>query len=266
MGDVYRLYIDESGNHKYHNYTNPRYDNLRDRYLALMGVFIKHEEYREVHGNLEALKARHFRYDPDYPLILHRADIMHKRRSFGVLSNPEKESAFNEDLLQFIRELPCLLILVVMDKMKYKNQYKNPFHPYHFSFAIMLERYCGYLNFINKQGDVMAESRGGHEDRLLKDEYRKLYIQGTGFHVPADFQNTLTSKEIKLTPKEKNIAGIQIADILANPCRSEFLAEKGRIGRQEASFGRLVCEAVRDKFNKQIYSGQVEGYGKILLE
>jgi hypothetical protein len=100
----------------------------------------------------------------------------------------------------------------------------------------------------------------------LKEEYKKLYEQGTGFHVPADFQNTLTSKEIKLKPKEKNIAGIQIADLLANPCRNEFLAEKGRIVLPEMVFGRRACEAVRDKFNRQVYTGRVEGWGKILLD
>jgi hypothetical protein len=126
-----------------------------------MGAFIEKDAYRQVHDDLEELKMAHFNYDPDDPVLLHRADIVNKKGPFGILCNQEKEVSFNNDLLDFLRNLECGLILVVLDKLNYKNRYKNPFHPYHFALTIMLERYCGYLKLFNKKGDVMAESRGG---------------------------------------------------------------------------------------------------------
>jgi hypothetical protein len=39
----------------------------------------------------------------------------------------------------------------------------------------------------------------------------------------------LTSKEIKLKPKNANIAGTQLADLLAYPLKQEILVENGRI-------------------------------------
>ena len=263
MGDLCRLYLDESGVHKYHNYDNPKRDNIEDRYLALMGVIIEKESYLQTHDDLETLKRKHFDSDPDNPVVLHRDEIVKKRMAFKVLQEEEKEKAFNDDLIDFLRALDCILILVVLDKKYLKEKYKYPVHPYHWALELMLERYCGYLNYLNKKGDVLAEHRGGEEDMKLKEAYIKVYEKGTSQQKRSDFQTALISKQIKIKPKEKNIAGLQIADILANPCKQELLFEKGRTQKQEATFGRIVCESIGDKYNKRFSDGKVDGIGKV---
>ncbi len=63
----YRLYIDESGDHTYHDLK----ESAR-RYLCLLGIIVETEQYRNsFHPELEALKQKHFPHNPDEPIILH---------------------------------------------------------------------------------------------------------------------------------------------------------------------------------------------------
>jgi hypothetical protein len=130
--------------------------------------------------------------------------------------------------------------------------------------GFLLQRYCGLLNHINRQGDVMAESRGGTEDRLLKDSYRHVYDNGAWMNSATFFQQALTTRELKVKPKGANIAGLQLADILAHPVRQAILRGKGRIDRGQGPFGRRLLEVAEPKFNRHLYDGRVEGYGKVL--
>ncbi len=205
-----RLYVDESGDHTYHEI-----QDLTKRYLCLLGCIIKGEIYRtSFQPKLEQLKQKHFPHNPDEPVILHRSDIINKRGPFWRLRNPVNEKAFNRDLLSFLEEQDYTTISIVIDKRTHIERYQEAaFHPYHYCLVAMLERYCGWLHFHNAEGDVLAESRGGTEDRQLKAAYRRTYNDGTQFRGPSFFQSVLTSKEIKLKSKNSNIAGLQIADL-----------------------------------------------------
>jgi len=128
----------------------------------------------------------------------------------------------------------------------------------------MLQRYCGFLNHVNRMGDVLAESRGGTEDRLLKDSYARVYERGA-WMVSADvFQQALTSRELKVKPKAANIAGLQLADILGHPVRQSIMIEHGKTNTSLGPFAAKLLAVVSDKFNKHLYDGRVEGYGKVL--
>ena len=54
---------------------------------------VEYELYRtQFHPALEALKQTHFPHNPDEPVVLHRSDIIDRRRSpFWVLRDQEKE-------------------------------------------------------------------------------------------------------------------------------------------------------------------------------
>ena len=79
------------------------------------------------------------------------------------------------------------------------------------------------------------------------------------------FQRTLTSREVKIRPKSANIAGLQLADILAHPVKQGMLVEKGLIQDSVGSFGQGLREVSEKKFNKRAANFQVEGYGKVWL-
>jgi len=110
-----------------------------------------------------------------------------------------------------------------------------------------------------------VESRGGNEDRTLKDSYTRLYKQGTD-NIPAErWQERLTSRELKVKPKLANIAGLQLADLLAHPARREMLLERQLIGDERNIFGDQVSDILRKSKYHRSRSGKIEGYGKKFL-
>ncbi|MGB9826831.1 MAG: DUF3800 domain-containing protein, partial [Desulfofundulus sp.] len=248
----YRLYIDESGDHTY-----SALEDLAKRYLGLTGCIVETEAYRiSFQPALEALKQKHFPHSPDDPIILHRNDIIDRRGPFWRLRDEDAKRRFNEDLLSFLEQQDYLLITVVIDKKAHIERYGSAaLHPYHYCLAVLLERYCGFLNRIHGEGDVMAESRGGTEDRQLQAAYQSIWQNGTYFREPQFFQRVLTSKEIKLKPKAANIAGLQIADLLAYPCKQEILLAHGRIQDPGEVFGKAVSRCVASKYNRRLSDG-----------
>jgi hypothetical protein len=256
----YRLYIDESGDHTFGDLVDPA-----RRYLGLTGWLVESEVYRtQFYPALETLKQERFPHSPDEPVILHRKDLINRRGPFWRLRDTENERRFNEDLLRFLTDQEYLFITVVIDKKTHVERYRSAaYHPYHYCLAALLERYCGFLNRFDAQGDVMAESRGGTEDRHLKTAYRRLLESGTYFHDAAFFQRVLTSKETKLKPKSANIAGLQVADLLAHPCKQEILVAEGRIQDTGGPFGKEICRCVATKYNRRYSDGRVKGYGQV---
>ncbi len=289
MHKRYRLYIDESGDHSYGRREiqksgilrgqeriieisrefYPELDAAAKRYLGLTGCIVQAEYYRtEFHPRLEELKQNFFPHNPDEPVILHRKDIINKNGPFWRLRNPEVEKSFNESLLSYVTKMKYTVITVVIDKKVHIERYNSfAYHPYHFCLAAILERYCGLLHFKNAQGDVMAESRGGAEDRQLKEAYRSVFNGGTQYRRAEFFQQVLTSKEIKLKTKAANIAGLQVADLLAYSLKQEILVENERISQVDGEiFGQRLCQEIQDKYNRQQHSGKVYGYGKVFIK
>ena len=258
----YRLYIDESGDHAYHKLEQPD-----KRYLGLTGIFLETEYYRTIfQPEMERLKQKHFPHNPDEPVILHREDIINRKGPFWRLRDKNKEKDFNEDFLQFVKEQDYRIITVVIDKKTHIERHGEvAYHPYHYCLAVLLERYCGFLNFYDAQGDVLAERRGGTEDKQLKVAYKGLFNGGTRYRGIGFFQKALTSSEIKLKPKWKNIAGLQLSDLLAYPSKQEILVEEQRIDDPGDNFGKQICHNIQVKYNKQVYEGRIKGYGKIFL-
>lgn len=259
---TYRLYIDESGDHTFYDT-----GEAGKRYLGLLSVIIESEYYRTTfQPRLESMKQTHFPHSPDEPVILHREDIMSKRGPFWRLREPANEEAFNKDFLDYCAGQQYRVIAVVIDKKSHNERYgEAAYHPYHYCLAALLERYCGLLNLRGDQGDVMAESRGGKEDRQLKEAYRAVYRAGTQWRRNSFFQTALSSGEIKVKPKSSNIAGLQFADLLAHPAKQSILIEGGQIDDPGDNFGRRLCECIEAKYNRQVYDGRVWGFGKIFL-
>jgi hypothetical protein len=257
----YRLYIDESGDHVFRHTDEPGH-----RYLCLLGCFMSVPTYKRFHAALREFLEKHVPHNPDDPVVLHREDIINQRRSFWRLRDEQIREAFDADLLDLLEKTDFRVIAIVIDKHAHSSRYPQPAHPYHLGLGYMLQRYCGYLNHVNRQGDVMAESRGGKEDRLLGSSYEFVYDRGVwGVTKASFFQNALTSRQLKLKPKQANIAGLQLADLLAHPVRQAILLEKGRIPGPLGCFAEKLMPMVETKFNRHLYDGRVWGYGKVFF-
>jgi hypothetical protein len=259
--DRYRLYLDESGDHVFREVSQPDH-----RFLCLLGCWFKNPDYLTFHADLEALKTRHFPHHPDNPVILHREEIINARKAFKNLQDPEVRKRFDSDLIETIRRAEFRIVAVVIDKMALRNEYgEAAAHPYHLGMGFMLQRYAGYLNHVNRTGDVMCEARGGREDRLLEDSYTRVYERGVWKDPSEFFQKALTSRELKVKTKSANISGLQLADILGHPVKQSILIRHGHIPEEQTPFAKDLLEAAEPKYNHQLYTGRVEGYGYVLF-
>jgi hypothetical protein len=240
------------------------------RYLALTGCWFDTtgEDYLRFTDALEGFKRTHLPHSPDEPVVLHREDILNRRGPFWRLRDAGHAKAFDEDLLGLVSSARFTLVVVVVDKLKLKRGYPNPFHPYHMALDFMLQRYCGLLNLKGRRGDVMAESRGRREDTLLKNAYRHIHTHGDMHHRVAFYHQALTSGELKLKPKKANIPGLQLADILANPCKQQMVFDyelEAASGPWAGSFGERMAKSVWSKYNRHLRDGRVEGYGRVFF-
>jgi len=214
------------------------------------------------HPQMESLKVAHFESHPDEPMILHRKEIMNSKPPFSSLRDPIKREEFDKHLLSLLRSWEYYVISVCIDKKKHRETYKIwRYDPYHYCLAILLERFVLFLERVSSQGDVMAESRGGKEDKRLKASFTGLWQNGTEYITAERFQATLTSRQLKVKPKSNNITGLQLADLLAHPSRNEILQEQGLLERNIAPFARQVIQILQEKYDQQ--GGNI--YGKKFL-
>lgn len=235
----------------------------------MTGCIVEKEYYRETfHEEIEALKRRHFEFDPDEgPLILHRKEIMQAKGHFCKLEDEAKRNDFDNGLIRLFSTLSYRLIIVVIDKLIHAEKYRAAaFHPYHYCLNALLERYCYLLQNSDSTGDVVAESRSGTPDEQLKRAYIDMYQHGSNLQRAEFFQRRITSGQIKLKRKESNVAGLQFADLLAVPSKREVLLEHGRIEQGEIEdFDRRVWRAIRTKYHCKSSDGTIDKFGRYLL-
>lgn len=234
---LYRIYVDEVGNHDMTHTDDPN-----QRYLSLTGVILESSyALQTLAPELNQIKRDFFQRDPDEPVIFHRKDMVNKRPPFEALRNPLIEQNFNKEFLLALSRWDYRVITVMIDKKAHQEQYAVwRYHPYHYCLAAMLERFVLFLHYANHRGDVMVESRGKVEDTQLKDSYSRLFDRGTD-NIPVEkWHQRLTSSELKVKPKSSNVAGLQLADLLAYPSQREILLEKQRIAIKECFWRRNI--------------------------
>lgn len=263
----YRIYVDEAGDHRPCGNDG---DPIGQRYLGLCGVIIeRNRPYDEAVEIVEQFKRDHLRYDRDDPPILHREDILNRRGPFSVLSDRDKREAFDAHFLAVLAAVEMRIITVVVDKLKMgRATYWTLKHPYHYALLGLLERYCGWLDFSGARGDLLVESRGGREDNLFEQEYERFYVHGggrAGYLTAARAQKTLTSRKPKLKKKELNIAGLQLADLLAHPLTRDVLTAYKKLPTRGSPFADRIAEMVEPKYNQRVLYRQINGYGRVLM-
>jgi hypothetical protein len=263
----YRLYLDESGDH-----TTTHAVDIGKRYLGLVGVcflqdaegFPRNSPYRGFAESFDEFRRSLFGEDPP---VFHREEIVKKCGEFSILQDPNICAQFDSGLLEVFRAASCKIFAIVLDKHEHSNAtHRTLKHPSHYCLHAMLERYCGFLNFIGGRGDVMAESRGKVEDMALKEMYEYIYNNGTRYHQPSIFQRALTSQQIKIKPKSAGIHGLQLADVLAHPLTRDVLVSYKRLPHHGGHYCQQLSEIAIQKYNKHAYGDRIRGYGRVLLD
>ncbi|MEN6371400.1 MAG: DUF3800 domain-containing protein [Armatimonadota bacterium] len=250
----YRIYIDEVGNSDLGSCQDPNH-----RFLSLTGVIVELGHVQSViHPQMEALKGKYFNSHPDEPIIFHRKEMVNFRQPFEALADDTIRDLFDAEILGYLNNWDYKVITVCIDKKKHTETYTAWRHdPYHYCMAVLLERYVFFLGRNSAEGDVMAESRGGKEDIRLKKSFERIWENGTEYVEPKRFQDVLTSKQLKVKSKANNIAGLQLADLIAHPSRNEILNEQNLLMREMGPFGKSVVGILRDKYDME--AGRIFG-------
>lgn len=253
----WRMYIDESGDHTYKHI-----DSLDVRYLGLTGILIIKDYYdKHIQPELEELKRRIFKYDPDDPPILVRSMIKNRKRWFYVLQDETLNEQWEDEIINFIQGLKryAQVFTVVIDKKEHlKNYPVQTFDPYAYSLSVLLNRSRGFLAKMLGKADILVESRGKVEDQQIMKAYMGLRAAGSLYGDGDYYKKAYPAEILMLKRKETNIAGLQLADIIAFGQKVQTVLENNKpFTRPLSRFTEQLNKAVNPMVNK---------YGRYLLE
>ncbi len=240
---LYRLYIDESGDHNYSESSE-----IRKRYLCLVGIILPKEAVTPLQEKIRTLQNL-VGDDYDDPSF-HGNDIKSGRGIFAVLRADGKiRNQWNDIVFSILSEIDFRICSVTIDKRAHKERYGNAaLHPYHYCFNLIVAGYVRFLENNSGRGDILAESRGKREDRLLDRTFTSFYTQGNQRYSSERIQKSILSKSIKLKTKEHGLVGLMLADLLALTVKLDILIEDGAINALHPNFIKEISDRIRDRY------------------
>jgi hypothetical protein len=226
----YRLFFDETGNGDLHAAKK----DTNQRYLSLTGLVIRQDDHDgDKTRQLDDLKKDVFGHTN---IVLHRREIIDAKGDFACLSDKPTRAKFDAGFLALIGRLSRPVFTVSIDKEEHLRRYEIwQFNPYHYAMTCLLERYVLWLHYSGLVGDVMGEARGPKHDAQLRRAFSFFYKNGTTVRTDV-IHGRLTSRELRLVAKEKNVAGVQIADLLAHPAHRAYKFEKTGVEQRWSRF------------------------------
>lgn len=238
------LYLDESGDHSL-----TRIDPQFPVFTLAGCAFDDAVHDTDVERAIAAFKRSFFGTDA---VILHTADISRNRNGFEQLVDVSVRERFYESLNHLIRQLDFVAIAVAIRKYDHVRRGGVQVDPYHLSLEIILERFYYLLNGRNTQGRIVAESRNAMFDSDLRREFDRLMSSKVSYVRASRLRARIMGIEFR--EKRENIAGLQIADLIATPI-SRFV-----IGKRSHEDMAIIEE----KFRRSA-TGEYRGYGLKIL-
>ena len=232
------VFVDESGDHGLKTI-----DHSYPVFVLAFCIFAKKDYSNFVSPILTQFKFHHFGHDQ---VILHEADIRKDRSDFSFLKDPARKYAFMDELTRIVEQTPFTLIAVVIDKIKHKSRYSEPWNPYHLALQFGLERIAKWLQRQESSGTthIVVEGRGKREDGELYKEFQDIF-GGVGHRCdPLPF-------EMVFADKRSNCAGLQLADLSVRPIGLHVL----RPDQQNRAFKVLEVKFDRND------GGSIDGWG-----
>ena len=253
------MFIDDTGD------VNPIASNHpQQRYASITGVIF---EMDYLHSTFEpgfrVLRKKHFgllRHGK--PPILHLRKIKKAEGHFAALINAERREAWQRDCLSMYKRAKYHVVTVSVDKIAFYYHHQNwDGDVYGLLVGNAIERFFYFLRG-RGTGDVMAEAINGDCDKRLRELYTGFYETGTE-HISSDrLQSVLSTREIKIKPKNKDIDGLQFADLLAstsfNHCRRIYAN-----GPDYDPFAMSVAEVLEQEKFYRDPSGNPNRYGRV---
>jgi len=229
----YVVYVDESGDHSL-----AVIDQGYPVFVLAFCIFHKRHYSEAIIPAIEKLKFNYFGHDS---VVLHETDIRKQRGDFKILSNKQRFDEFMARLTTIVEQSNFVLISCVVDKQRLSKQSGDASNPYHVALDYCLQ---GLYEFLVEKGQekrqthVIVECRGKKEDRELELEFRRV-CDGQGIR-----PQTLPF-QVVFANKQTNLAGLQLADLVARPVGISYLRPLQPNQAFEVLKAKFFCEGGR---------------------
>lgn len=231
----YVVYVDESGDHSLASI-----DAGYPVFVLALCVFHKRHYSETIIPAIEKLKFNYFGHDS---VVLHETDIRKQKGDFAFLSHRPTRDEFLAWASDIMVRSNFILIACVVDKARLSRSEGEASNPYHIALDICLQRLHDFLAEKGQEGlhtHVVVECRGKKEDRELELEFRRI-CDGNGT------QARQLPFSIVFAHKKTNLAGLQLADLVARPVGLSYI----RPGQANQAFDvlkrKFFCDGGRAK-------------------
>ena len=234
----YVVYVDESGDHSLASV-----DRDYPVFVLALCVFHKRHYSEKIIPAVEKLKFNYFGHDS---VVLHENEIRKQKGPFAFLAQRAVRDEFMSQLSAIMDASNFILIACVVDKARLPKSEGAASNPYHIALGICLEALRSFL--AEKQQDqlkthVVVECRGKKEDAELELEFRRI-CDGSpsgGRTLPFD---------VVFADKKTNLAGLQLADLVARPVGINHLRPAQENQAFELLKTKFYCAGGRDRLGQ----------------
>lgn len=238
------LFLDESGDHSLSK-IDPQYPMF-----VLAGCVFEMGYYEDV----VVPEINSFKNDllGNDKIILHTEDITHNKNGFERVMEEEFRNNFYQKINAVLSKLEYKILACAIKKDEHFKKYGlAAIDPYMLSMDCIVERFVFELEEINQSGIIIAESRNSILDNELELAFLNLKVQGTSYVSASRVKKAVSQLSIK--DKKENIAGLQIADLIASPIGRSILAKRNKID----------YTMIEGKYRNK--DGKYMGYGLVVL-
>lgn len=207
----YVVYVDESGDHSLASV-----DKDYPVFVLALCIFHKRHYAEKIVPAVEKLKFNYFGHDS---VVLHENEIRKQKGDFAFLAHRPTRDMFMAGLTSIMEASNFILITCVVDKARLSRAAGAVSNPYHIALGIGLEALRGFLAEKGQDAvktHVVVECRGKKEDAELELEFRRI-CDGDN---PG---NRVLPFDVVFADKKTNLAGLQLADLVARPVGLNYL-------------------------------------------
>lgn len=229
------VYVDESGDHSLVS-VDPDYPV----FVLALCVFHKRHFAEHIVPAVQKLKFNHFGHDS---VVLHEHEIRKQKGPFAFLSHLPTRQAFMAQLHAIMEASHFVLMTCVVDKRRMPRGASVQDNPYHIALGLCLQALRGFLaekGQANRKTHLVVECRGPKEDKELELEFRRI----------CDGENPagqLLPFDIVFADKKTNLAGLQLADLVARPVGIHHLRPHQRNLAFEVLQRKFYCAGGRER-------------------
>lgn len=233
----YIVYVDESGDHSLESI-----DSDYPVFVLALCVFHKRHYSEKIIPAVEKLKFNYFGHDS---VVLHENEIRKQKGDFAFLSHLPTRNEFVGRLSSIMEASNFILIACVVDKSRLSRSEGVMSNPYHIALGICLDALYSFLAEKHQQHlqtHVVVECRGKKEDRELELEFRRI-CDGSNPSERLPF-------DIIFADKKTNLAGLQLADLVARPVGLNYIRPQQANQAFEILKRKFYCDGGRGEVGR----------------